>query len=81
MIQNTIINEVQEYSYFFFYPFKKTRKIKLNKIEDSIPVRAVWASDDEECKKETQLRYLKRVKGFERELEFTFDGVHNDVTR
>ena len=42
-------------------------------------MRNVWASDDEECPKAKQMRYLKQLKGLDKDLDYTFDGIHNDI--
>ena len=47
--QNSALGELREYSDLWMWPFRRARAIKLEEIEDNIPVRAVWASNDYEC--------------------------------
>lgn len=72
MAQNYLYDEFQEFSEFWFWPFKDTCDIDLGTI--NVPVRIMWSNQDQLCPRDKQMRFLSHVESLDGET--TVEGPH-----
>ena len=77
-LQNSIRGEFQEYAERFNWGFTDTRDFPLEKINPEIPIRVIFATEDELCPRDTQLPFLQRVPSFE--MEVSIPGAHSTAS-
>ena len=72
------MGEFQEYAKRFNWGFRDTRDFPLERISPEIPIRVIFATEDELCPRDTQLPYLSRVPSFE--MEVSIPGGHSTAS-
>lgn len=77
-LQNSIRGEFQEYAKRFNWGFTDTPDFPLEKINPDIPIRVIFATEDELCPRDTQMPYLERVLSFE--MEASIPGAHSTAS-